>query len=96
MSKIARIRILNLNYNNNTIKIDDEMFDFNGQNTLISLRNGGGKSVLVQMIVSLFVNRSYRDFGDRPFKSYFTTNRPDIYHDRMDPWIIKPIVSWQV
>ena len=30
MSKIARIRILNLNYNNNTIKIDDEMFDFNG------------------------------------------------------------------
>lgn len=53
MSKIARIRILNLNYNNNTIKIDDEMFDFNGQNTLISLRNGGGKSVLVQMIVSL-------------------------------------------
>ncbi len=24
MSKISRIRILNLNYNNNTIKIDDE------------------------------------------------------------------------
>ena len=76
MSKISRIRILNLNYNNNTIKIDDETFDLGGQNTLISLRNGGGKSVLVQMIVSLFVNRTYRDFGDRPFKSYFTTNRP--------------------
>ena len=75
MSKISRIRILNLNYNNNTIKIDDETFDLGGQNTLISLRNGGGKSVLVQMIVSLFVNRTYRDFGDRPFKSYFTTNR---------------------
>ena len=85
MSKIARIRILNLNYNNNTIKIDDEMFDFNGQNTLISLRNGGGKSVLVQMIVSLFVNRSYRDFGDRPFKSYFTTNRPTFI---MTEWIL--------
>ena len=76
MSKISRIRILNLNYNNNTIKIDDETFDLGGQNTLISLRNGGGKSVLVQMIVSLFVNRTFRDFGDRPFKSYFTTNRP--------------------
>ena len=85
MSKIARIRILNLNYNNNTIKIDDEMFDFNGQNTLISLRNGGGKSVLVQMMVSLFVNRSYRDFGDRPFKSYFTTNRPTFI---MTEWIL--------
>lgn len=44
MSKISRIRILNLNYNNNTIKIDDETFDLGGQNTLISLRNGGGKS----------------------------------------------------
>ena len=80
MSKIARIRILNLNYNNNTIKIDDEMFDFNGQNTLISLRNGGEKSVLVQMIVSLFVNRSYRDFGE-----LFYDEPADIYHDRMDP-----------
>ena len=76
MSKIERIRILNLNYNHNTIKIDDETFDLGGENTLISLRNGGGKSVLVQMVVSLFVNRTYRDFGDRPFKSYFTTNRP--------------------
>ena len=61
MSKISRIRILNLNYNNNTIKIDDETFDLGGQNTLISLRNGGGKSVLGQMIVSLFVNRTFRD-----------------------------------
>ena len=37
------------------------------RNTLISLRNGSGKAVLVQMIVRPFVNRSYRDFGDRPF-----------------------------
>ena len=85
MSKISRIRILNLNYNNNTIKIDDETFDLGGQNTLISLRNGGGKSVLVQMIVSLFVNRTYRDFGDRSFKSYFTTNRPTFL---MTEWIL--------
>lgn len=76
MSKISRIRIMNLNYNNNTMKIDDETFDLGGESTLLSLRNGGGKSVLVQMIVSLFVNRSYRDFGDRAFRSYFTTNRP--------------------
>lgn len=76
MSKIARIRIINLNYNHDSIRIGDEIFDFAGENTLISLRNGGGKSVLVQMIISLFVNHSYRDFGDRKFKSYFTTNRP--------------------
>lgn len=76
MSKISRIRILNLSYNHDSIKIDDETFDFGGESTLISLRNGGGKSVLVQMIVSLFVNKTYRDFADREFKSYFTTNRP--------------------
>ncbi len=76
MSKINRIRIMNLNYNGNTIRIDDETFDLNGQSTLLSLRNGGGKTVLVQMVISLFVNKTYRDFDDRPFKSYFTTNRP--------------------
>lgn len=76
MSKISRIRILNLGYNHDTIKIDDETFDFGGESTLISLRNGGGKSVLVQMIMSQFVNKSFRDLGDRQFKSYFTSNRP--------------------
>ncbi len=76
MSKINRIRIMNLNYNGNTIRIDDEMFELNGESTLLSLRNGGGKTVLVQMVISLFVNKAYRDFDDRPFKSYFTTNRP--------------------
>ena len=76
MSKINRIRIMNLNYNNNTIRVDDEIFDLNGESTLLSLRNGGGKTVLVQMVMSLFVNKKYRDFEDRLFKSYFTTARP--------------------
>jgi len=76
MSRINRIRIMNLNYNGNTIRIDDEIFDLGGESTLLSLRNGGGKTVLVQMVISLFVNKSARDFTDRPFKSYFTTNRP--------------------
>lgn len=76
MSKLSRIRIVNLNYNHDTINIDDKTFDLAGENTLISLRNGGGKSVLVQMLVSLFVNKTYRDFADREFKTYFNTNKP--------------------
>lgn len=76
MSKINRIRITNLNYNGNSIKVDDDTFDLNGDSTLLSLRNGGGKTVLVQMIMSLFVNKGYRDHGGRSFKNYFTTNRP--------------------
>lgn len=76
MSRINRIRIMNLNYNGNTIRIDDETFDLNGESTLLSLRNGGGKTVLVQMVTSLFVHKTYRDFGKRSFQNYFTTNQP--------------------
>ena len=43
MSKINAIRLINLNYNNDSIRIADETFRMNGENTLLSLRNGGGK-----------------------------------------------------
>lgn len=76
MSNINNIRIVNLNYNNNTMKIDDEIFYFHGENTMLNLRNGGGKSVLVQMMMAPFVNRRHRDLGDRPFESYFTSKTP--------------------
>ncbi len=76
MSKINAVRFINLNYNNNAIKISDETFHLNGESTLISLRNGGGKSVLVQMMTAPFVHKRYRDAKDRPFASYFTTAKP--------------------
>lgn len=76
MSKINAVRLINVNYNNNAIRISDECFHFNGESTLISLRNGGGKSVLVQMMTAPFVHKRYRDTKDRSFESYFTTNKP--------------------
>ena len=76
MSKINTVRLINLNYNNNAIKISDETFHMNGESTLLSLRNGGGKSVLVQMMMAPFVHKRYRDAKDRPFESYFTTGKP--------------------
>lgn len=76
MSKINTVRLINLNYNNNAIRISDECLHFNGESTLISLRNGGGKSVLVQMLTAPFVHKRYRDVKDRTFESYFTTSRP--------------------
>lgn len=78
MSKINRIRMINLNYNNNTMRIDDETFYYGGDSTLMSLRNGGGKSVFVQMVISLFVRGNYRNIADRQFKDYFTTSQPTI------------------
>lgn len=76
MSKINAVRLINVNYNNNAIRISDECFHLNGESTLLSLRNGGGKSVLVQMLTAPFVHKRYRDAKDRPFESYFTTNKP--------------------
>ena len=76
MSKIQSVRLINIGYNNNAIRISDETFHMNGESTLLSLRNGGGKSVLVQMMTAPFVHKRYRDAKDRPFESYFTTNKP--------------------
>ena len=76
MSKINAVRLININYNNNNIRVSDETFHFNGESTLLSLRNGGGKSVLVQMMTAPFVHKRYRDAKDRPFESYFTTGKP--------------------
>ena len=67
MSKINAIRLINLNYNNNAIKISDETFHLNGDSTLLSLRNGGGKSVLVQMMTAPFVHKLFRRAMIRPF-----------------------------
>ena len=76
MSKINAVRLINLNYNNNTMRISDDIFQMQGRSTLMSLQNGGGKSVLVQMITAPFVHKRYRDAKDRPFESYFTTSKP--------------------
>lgn len=76
MSKINAIRFINLSYNYNGIRVDDETFHLGGESTLLSLRNGGGKSVLVQMVIAPLVHKRYRDSKDRPFSSYFTTNKP--------------------
>lgn len=52
MPKINRIRIINFSYNNDAREIQDEMYSFyDGENALLNLSNGGGKSVLVQLIL---------------------------------------------
>lgn len=76
MSKINAVQFINLNYNNNAMKINDECMQFSGKSTLLSLRNGGGKTVLVQMMTAPFVHRGKQKTKDRPFESYFTTAKP--------------------
>lgn len=85
MSKINAVRFININYNNNTIRINDECLYFGGNSTLISLENGGGKSVMVQMLMAPFVQKSFRDVAERPFASYFKTAQPSFI---MVEWVL--------
>lgn len=59
MPCINRIRIINFTYNNDVRHILDETFDFHGgENALLNLSNGGGKSVLVQLMLQPVVPRA--------------------------------------
>jgi hypothetical protein len=52
MPRINRIRVINFSYNNDSRHILDETFNFHGgENALLNLANGGGKSVLVQLFL---------------------------------------------
>ena len=81
MPKINRVRIVNFSYNDNNRHIIDELFDFyGGENALLSLSNGGGKSVLVQAMLQPILPKSSllgRKFGDffigRKTPSYIMT-----------------------
>lgn len=76
MSKINRIRLINISYNHDAIRISDELLSLNGESTLISLQNGGGKSVLVQLLSAPFVHTKYRNAKTRKFSDYFRTSQP--------------------
>ncbi|WP_456105537.1 hypothetical protein [Phascolarctobacterium succinatutens] len=86
MSKINAIRLVNVNYNHNSIHISDETLHFSGRSTLISLQNGGGKSVLVQLLTAPFVQKRYRNLNERSFASYFTTSKPSFI---MVEWVLE-------
>ena len=56
MPKINRIRIVNFAYNNEIREIPDLTLSFyDGESALINLSNGGGKSVLVELILQAVV-----------------------------------------
>lgn len=76
MPKLSKSRIINLNYNDGKRTIYNEIFDYaDGKNTLFSMDNGIGKTVLIQFFMQPFT-RNKRDLADRKFEEYFTGNAP--------------------
>jgi len=51
MPKINRIRVANIRYDHNKKQIPDITFDMNKDSSIFLLGNGGGKSLLVQLIL---------------------------------------------
>lgn len=75
MPKISKARIVNFNYNDGNRLIADELFDFSNEkdddalNVLINLANGGGKSVLVQLMMQPVIPRA--KVAGRKIESFF-------------------------
>ena len=59
MPHIKSIRLVNVQYNNETQMYDDFYMDFNGEDSVFSLRNGGGKTILFQMILQTVLPKAY-------------------------------------
>jgi chromosome segregation ATPase len=77
MAKINKIRFINLTYNENR-HIYNQTFNFyNGENTLMNFQNGGGKTVMVQMMMQPIVPK--QRLKDRIFKTYFKTVKSPVY-----------------
>ena len=85
MAKLNRIRIINFYYNNDIRQIADETFSFyGGENALLNLANGGGKSVLIQLILQPVIP-DYT-IQKRTMSSYFKKNTQPAYI--MLEWIL--------
>jgi hypothetical protein len=84
MPKLSKTRIINLNYNDGKRTIYNAVFDYqSGKNTLFSMENGVGKTVLIQIMIQPFI-KSKRDLAGRSFEDYFTNNTPTyIMHEIM-------------
>lgn len=76
MPQISKVRIVNFNYNDGNRLIADELYDFsskemdNALNILINLVNGGGKSVLVQLMLQPIVPKAR--VAGRRIESFFS------------------------
>ncbi len=88
MPQLNKIRIVNFFYNDGNRLIADELYDFKNinakaPNVLINLANGGGKSVLVQLIMQPILPKAKA--SGRKIESFFT--KPD-YHSYI-------LLEWQ-
>lgn len=78
MPKLNRIRLGNIVYNNRKNIIGDETIDLHEESALLRMENGGGKSVLTQLLLAPYISGRLRNFPNRKFSDYFQDTKPSI------------------
>lgn len=86
MPHINSIRLVNVYFNNATQFYDDFRMDLAGKNTTYDLENGGGKSVLLQMILQTVLPKAYLR-KEKPVSLMFQGGKERTSHVVVD-WIL--------
>lgn len=76
MPLLNKIRFVHLEYNYGRNVIPDQILDIDGISTLLKMENGGGKSVMTQMLLAPYIPTRLRNFPKRPFVDYFRDTKP--------------------
>lgn len=78
MPKLNRIRLGNIVYNNHKNIIGDETINLHEESSLLRMENGGGKSVMTQLLLAPYISGRLRNFPNRKFADYFQDRKPSI------------------
>lgn len=87
MPHIKSIRLVNVHFNNATQFYDDFKMEFGGKNATYDLENGGGKSLLLLMILQTVLPKSYLR-REKPVSLLFQGGRERTSHVAIE-WILE-------
>lgn len=87
MPHIKSIRLVNVHFNNATQFYDDFKMEFGGKNATYDLENGGGKSLLLLMILQTVLPKSYLR-KEKPVSLLFQGGRERTSHVAVE-WILE-------
>ncbi len=90
MPHINRIRVNNVKYNFGTQFYDDFMMRFSGKNTIYDLANGGGKSVLMLLLMQNLIPNCTLD-EKQPLEKLFRTNEGSTTIHSLIEWSLSDV-----
>lgn len=90
MPHINRIRVNNVKYNFGTQFYDDFMMRFSGKNTIYDLANGGGKSVLMLLLMQNLIPNCTLD-EKQPLEKLFRTSEGSTTIHSLIEWILSDV-----